>query len=185
MWDILNDSIPDLSLLNKICLKLTSFKKDTIGIYQKLLGITTNCYEFLGLMSLYARYIVFDDLLLNEISENIKGNHQFKIDYALNLDVKDYCKKINIMNDDCCSVSISFNFENLGQINWTSSHCYKIFGYDSHYMRTLGIAHIQPSIVATYHPSFLENFFDRGEGRLLNNTTHLWAIDNQKCLFSV
>jgi hypothetical protein len=75
MWDILNDSIPDLSLLNKVCLKLTGFKKDTIGIYQKLLGITTNCYEFLGLMSLYARYIVFDDLLLNEISENIKGNH--------------------------------------------------------------------------------------------------------------
>ena len=185
MWDILNDSIPDLDLLKKICIKLTTLKSSTLEIYTKILEITKSCYKFLGLMNLYAKYIIFDELLANDVHQKIKINKCYNTSDSMQQNVKQYIKKINILNDDTCSIAISFNYENLGQITWTSTHCERIFEYDCNYLRTFNIAHVQPPLIGQHHNQFLDSFFNTGEGRLMNNMTHLWGINKSKQLFSL
>ena len=185
MWDILNDSRPDLFLLKNVCDNLSSLKESTLDVYKKLQGITTKCYELFLLMTIYAKYIVLDDVLQNKVRKTIQINYIQKITDPRNVNISIYAKKINILNYDCCSLTINLNQENLGQINWTSSHCERIFGYDSNTLRTLNIANLMPTLISENHNYFIDKFFSRGENKLLNKMVYLYAIDDQKNLFTI
>lgn len=195
MWDILGDVVPDIVLLERVCTKLIDERNNAELIYQKLLRVTSNSLSFLTLMTLYSKFIAFDDLLFSEIQEKLKKLEGTpSVEDSINLDVEVFKKhflkyegayqKINL-EGQFCSIAISFNFENLGQIVWSSESCYQIFEYESSYLRTFNIAHIIPGVIAKHHHDFLKDYFTVGREKLLNNLSHLWAIDKRKNLFSI
>lgn len=195
MWDILGDVVPDIVLLERVCTKLIDERNNAELIYQKLLSVTNNSLSFLTLMTLYSKFIAFDDLLFCEIQEKLKKLEGTpSVEDSINLDVEVFKKhflkyegnyqKINL-EGQFCSIAISFNFENLGQIVWSSESCYQIFEYESSYLRTFNVAHIIPGVIAKHHHEFLKDYFTVGREKLLNNLSHLWAIDKRKNLFSI
>lgn len=195
MWDILGDVVPDIVLLERVCMKLIDERGNAELIYHKLLSVTNNSLSFLTLMTLYSKFIAFDDLLFSEIQEKLKKLEGTpSVEDSINLDVEVFKKhflkqegnnqKINL-EGQFCSIAISFNFENLGQIVWSSESCYQIFEYESSYLRTFNVGHIIPGVIARHHHDFLKDYFTIGREKLLNNLSHLWAVDKRKNLFSI
>ena len=195
MWDILGDPVPDIVLLERVCMKLIDERNDAELTYQKLLNVTKASLDFLSTMTLYSKFIAFDDLLFGEVQERMKKiTTSFNIDDSINKGIKDLKqqfiseeggKQLINMEGPFCTISISFNFENLGQIVWSSESCMDIFEYESNYLRTFNVGHIIPGVIAKHHNRILNNFFQSGRQKLLNNLSHLWAVNKSKNLFSI
>lgn len=196
MWDILGDVVPDIVLLERVCTKLIDERNNAELIYHKITNVTKNSLSFLTLMTLYSKFIAFDDLIFCEIQEKLKKLESTpSVDDSINMGdelfrkhfvkAESNNKQLINMEGQFCSVSISYNFENLGQIVWSSDSCMNIFQYESSYLRTFNIAHIIPGVIARHHNDFLKDYFITGKETLLNNMTHLWAIDKSKNLFSI
>lgn len=195
MWDILDESMPDMLLLERVCTKLIDESKVAEGIYRNILKVTHSSLTFLIAMSLYSRFIVFDDLLFMEIQARMDKVIAVKsIDDSINCNIKvvkkqflgnDHGMQLLNMEGPYCSISISFSFENLGQIVWSSESCLQVFEYDSSYLKTFNVAHIIPSLIAKHHNRFLTNYFHTGKNSLMNKMSHLWAVNKSKVLFSV
>lgn len=195
MWDILGDPVPDLVLLERVCTKLIDEREITELVYHKILGVTKSSLNFLTLMTLYSKFIVFDDLLFIEIQEKFKNIITTSaIEDSINVKEADFKKQFILqennrqlinMEGPFCSISISFNSENLGQIVWSSESCQQIFEFESNYLRTFNVAHIIPGVIAKHHNTFLTNYFELGREKLLNHLSHLWALNKNKCLFSI
>lgn len=195
MWDILNDAVPDLVLLERVCTKLIDERDVVEKTYSKILNVTKSSVNFMVLMSLYSKFIAFDDLLFAEVQERIKklipprgiensidkNEFEFKRQF---MHVEGGKHLIN-MDGPACSIAISFSFENLGQIVWSSENCLQIFEYESNYLRTFNVGHIIPGVIAKNHNKFLLRYFTTGRETLLNNMSHLWALNKSKVLFSV
>lgn len=196
MWDILGDIVPDIVLLERVCTKLIDERNNAEMIYFKILRVTKNSLSFLTLMTLYSKFIAFDDLLFCDIQEKLKKlegtpSVEDSVKMSEELFRKHFVKAEGMNNQlinmegQFCSISISFNIENLGQIVWSSESCLKIFDYESTYLRTFNVGHIMPGVLAKHHQDFLKDFFTYGRETLLNNMTHLWAVDKTKNLFSM
>lgn len=196
MWDILGDVVPDLVLLERVCTRLIDERDNAEQIYFKILNVTKNSLSFLTLMTLYSKFIAFDDLLFSDIQEKLKqleGTPSVEDSVKMSEEVfrKHFVKvegasnQLINMEGQFCSIAISFNIENLGQIVWSSESCLQLFDYESSYLRTFNISHIIPGVIAKNHHEFLKDFFTTGREKLLNNMTHLWALDKSKNLFSV
>lgn len=195
MWDILNDAVPDLQLLERVCTKLIDDRDLVEKIYHKILSVTKSSVNFMVLMSMYSKFIAFDDLLFNEIQERIKklipprgienSIDKNELEFKRQFMYQEGGKHLINMDGPACSIAISFSFENLGQIVWSSENCLQIFEYESNYLRTFNVGHIIPGVIAKNHNKFLMRYFTTGRETLLNNMSHLWALNKSKVLFSV
>jgi hypothetical protein len=195
MWDILGDVVPDIVLLERVCMKLIDERNAAEMVYHKILRVTNNSLSFLTLMTLYSKFIAFDDLLFSDIQEKLKKLEGTpSVEDSLNIEAETFRKhfmrfdgmnqKIN-MEGQFCSISISFSLENIGQIVWSSESCYQIFFYESSYLRTFNIAHLLPGMIAKNHHDFLRDYFMKGKAGIIDQMSHLWAIDKNKTLFSL
>ena len=144
---------------------------------------------------MYSKYIVFDDLLFEDIQHKIKQlKVTSKVDGSINCNFPEFVKSFTEndrgkqlvnMEGPFCSISISFNLENLGQIVWSSESCLQIFGYESNYLRTFNVGHIMPNAIAKHHGVFLNRHFNTGQENLTGKLNHLWAVNKNKNLFSI
>jgi hypothetical protein len=195
MWDILNDAVPDLVLLERVCTKLIDERDVVEEIYHKILSVTKSSVNFMVVMSMYSKFIAFDDLLFAEVQERIKklipprgidnSIDKNELEFKRQFMHQEQGKHLINMDGPACSIAISFSFENLGQIVWSSENCMQIFEYESNYLRTFNVGHIIPGVIAKSHNKFLMRYFTTGRETLLNSMTHLWALNKSKVLFSV
>ena len=194
MWDILSDGT-ELGLLERVCMKLIDERSIAEDTYRKINEVTKNSINFLTLMVLYSKFIVFDDLLYSEIRERLtKLTSTGIIEDSVKNDFKEFKRQFiseefgrHLINMDgpFCSIAISFNQENLGGIVWSSESCQQILDYESNYIRTVNVAHILPPVLAKHHNRFLQTYFNFGREHFMNNINHVWAYDKSKNLFSI
>lgn len=185
MWDILNDPAPDMKMLENVCMSITDVKEETHAIYERILAVSKTSLEFLSLMKTYTKYVIFDDLLFLEVDDKIQIVKERSINDSVHLKNETFAKSLTTIEETCCSIAISINLENLGQITWNSKSCESTFGYESNYFRTFNVATILPQLIGQMHNKFLDNYFKVGKPRLLKQLSHLWAVDKNKNLFSV
>lgn len=114
MWDILNHPAPDLVTMNKVCAKIVSLKEVTKKIYSQIYMITTSSLEFMSLMKIYSLYIIFDDVLHAQISKEITPIPDYPIENSIKIDERQYKNIFNNMHENCCSITISLQLDNLG-----------------------------------------------------------------------
>lgn len=114
MWDILNHPAPDLLTMQKVCSKIVSLKEVTKKIYSQIYLITTSSLEFMSLMKIYSLYIIFDDVLHAQISKEITPIPDYPIENSIKIDESQYKNIFSNMHENCCSITISLQLDNLG-----------------------------------------------------------------------
>lgn len=185
MWDILNDPAPDFTVLEQVCTKITDNKKKAYRKYKEILHVTNTSMNLLAIMKVYSKFIIFDDLLLMEVEETIKASREPLMKDSLMMKKEDFKKSFHDIETNWCSISVSLNLENLGQIVWSSQSCEAMFGYESNYFRTFNIAHILPQNIAIKHHSLLMNYFKTGRQTMLHNMVHGWALNKENFIMSI
>lgn len=185
MWDILGDIIPNIGLLEIACRNLTNEREEAERIYKQILRINNTSLNFYTLMTIYSKFIAFDDLLKMELEDRMKlSRDHYQQVLGDDIPLIEYVDYLTNKEETCCGISVSFDLESIGQIMWASANCSQVFGYENNYFKTLNIAHIMPGIVAKRHHSFLVKFFHKGKISFLDKLNHLWAVDKERNLFS-
>ena len=185
MWDILNHPAPDLKQLEIVCTKLTDLKEINHKLYLEILELTNCSLEFLSIMTIYANYIVFDDLLMSEVNENIKLRLPGTIEDSMKISQKHFKSLFINLHESCCSIIISFNYENIGEIVYASKSCEEIFKYEYNYLKSFNVNVLQPICIAKVHNDILLDYLSTGRANVSRVPLHLWGIDKEKVLFSM
>ena len=114
MWDILNDPAPDLSILENVCTTITDSKTRAHQIYREILKVSKSSREFLNLMRVYCKYVIFDDLLMIEVDETLQHEEDVDLADSVRVEPKEFIDSLTRIEETCAALSISFNLENLG-----------------------------------------------------------------------
>jgi len=68
MWETLQDQIPDLAQLLTDCHLNSEMIAKTTNLYNYLKRLNKTSGDLKNLMDVYANFIVYDDLLVNQVS---------------------------------------------------------------------------------------------------------------------
>ncbi|EAR89125.2 PAS domain S-box protein, putative (macronuclear) [Tetrahymena thermophila SB210] len=184
IWECLQDNIPDLSKLLEICNDTSQKIATTNDLYEELKYYNQNSTELKILMEIYADQLVFDEPLYKKIQKEILLTPHMEIGDSINQDIDYLLKKYDIYDQNSCIISISSNIETMSQITWCSKNCLNVFGINEQNLKGRSINDFMPDVYSQHHDSILQNFYQKGKERSINNIMHTWAIDHKGFCFS-
>lgn len=185
MWDALGELNCDVTAFDKVCRGLSDEKTAAEKNFFALAKLAPNSVNLLNLMTLYANFVVFDDLLLMTLHESVKvivGNTK---PMAQGLSASEYIENLYNMQETSCSIAIGLTNENLGQILWSSDSCQTIFGFDSNYFKSFNIRAIMPGSISKKHDLFVSNFIQTSHFRSHFKLNSYWAINKDRNLMAI
>ena len=178
-WSHLDSLLPDMNSLHKIGLNIITYSKETLDIWGKLTKINANYHKALRNYGYYLSEIRNDEEEGHEYIEKAKG-------LQASGSLEEHMNDFDIMfADDTAIVVMSGNKETQGKITKTNTGITNLFKYNAQEVTGHDVSILMPTLIATKHQLFLENFFKSGEEKVINKESELYAIPRSGFVISV
>lgn len=177
-WMQLNSLLPDLDQLHKLGLRIMEYKRLVEETWKQLYEINSKHCKALKNHGMYLKIICNDDETGDELMEKARNLSSNNLDNKSELEVA-------FAEDTAIVVMKAGNSETQGKIANTNTGMSVLFRYNS--MEVLGqyVNIFMPRSISAKHNEFLEDYFNTGKERLLNNKSEVYAIRRTGDLFCV
>ncbi len=170
-WSQLDSLLPDLNVLHKLGLNITTYGKQAEDIWAKLIKINANHHKALRNYGSYLKDIRNDEETGFECLEKAKA---LKCSKSLDEHMNDFA--IMFADDTAIVVMSAGNKESQGKITKTNTGITNLFKYNPLEVTGQDVSILMPPIIAAKHNLFLERYFTTGKEKVINNERELFAM---------
>eukprot|EP01022_Parablepharisma_sp_SALTPOND_P014020 TRINITY_DN1886_c0_g1_i1.p1 TRINITY_DN1886_c0_g1~~TRINITY_DN1886_c0_g1_i1.p1 ORF type:complete len:1985 (-),score=180.40 TRINITY_DN1886_c0_g1_i1:1112-7066(-) len=179
-WSQLDSLLPDLNMLHKLGLNITTYSKQTEDIWKQLIKINSNHHKALRNYGSYLRDIRNDEEAGFECIEKAKA---FKYSKSVDEHMNDF--SIMFADDTAIVVMSAGNKETQGKITKTNTGITNLFKYNPLEVTGQDVSILMPPAIASKHNQFLERYFTTGKEKVVNNERELYAMPRTGCVICI
>jgi len=94
-----------------------------------------------------------------QIRKEITPIPDYPIESSIKIDERQYKNIFSNMHENCCSITISLQLDNLGQILYSSRSSTDVFKHDYQYIKNFNVSTLMPNFISESHQDILLRFF--------------------------
>ena len=179
-WSQLDSLLPDLNILHKLGLNITTYSNQTDDIWRQLIKINPNHHKALRNYGSYLRDIRNDEESGFECTEKAKA-----LKYSKSVDEHMNDFSIMFADDTAIIVMSAGNKETQGKITKTNTGITNLFKYNPLEVTGQDVSILMPPSIAPKHNQFLEKYFTTGRERVINSERELYAMPRTGCIICI
>lgn len=163
-WRELLEDNPDISKLQGLGSRITSSLDSSEESFNKLMNINNNHIKCLEIYGYFLKDIVND---ANEAQKILDKAEYLIKTQLINKQFLDNDRQKYGENSNTCIITCSGNYNNMGIITNCNNEITRILGFNKLDIIGQKVNRVMPKIYSDYHDTFMNNFLDTSESKVL------------------